>query len=61
MNKVLTFVAEARKALISAAAVLTAITAVNGVPANWQQYAGTALAVLAAGGITYQVPNKPAV
>lgn len=58
MAKVVQAAAEVRKALVAAAAVLTAITAVNGVPAGAREWVGTALAVLATFGITHQVPNK---
>lgn len=58
MTKILAAAAKVRKALVAAAAVLVTLSAANGVPANWQQYVGTALAVLATFGVTYQVPNK---
>jgi len=47
----------AKKALASAAAVLVAIGAVAGVPANVQGYIGDILGVFAAFGVTYAVPN----
>lgn len=58
MDKVLQIAAETRKALVVAAGVLTAVSAVNGVPAGAREWIGTALAVLGSYGITYVVPNK---
>lgn len=49
---------KAKKALVSAAAVLVAIGAIQGVPPNVQAYIGDILGVLASFGVTYAVPNK---
>lgn len=52
-------VAEVRKALVAAAAVATTIAATAGVPANVKVGAADVVAVLAAFGIAWRVPNKP--
>lgn len=51
---------EVRKALLAAAGVLVTLQATVGVPETLKGAIAEALAVLAAGGITYRVPNKPA-
>lgn len=52
--------AEARKALSSAAAVLVTIQATVGVPTNVKAVVAQVLAVLAAGGVTWKISNAPA-
>ena len=54
-----TKLAEVKKELAAAAAVLVAIGAVGGVPASVQGYIAAALGVLATFGVTYGVTNKP--
>lgn len=49
---------EVRKALVAAAAVLTALVNANGVPSGVHDWAVTTLGVLAAFGITWRVTNK---
>lgn len=60
MTKALKIAAEIRKALLAAAAVASTLAVTVGVPHNVQTAAGEVAAVLAAGGITWRVPNKPA-
>ena len=57
IDKVTATVAQIRKALLAAASVATAIVALDGVPEDLKAWAVKALAVLAAGGITWRVPN----
>lgn len=56
--KLVATVNEVRKALLAAAAVAATIVATDGVPADAKAWAVKVAAVLAAGGITYKVPNK---
>lgn len=60
MEKLAAKVNEIRKALLAAAGVLVTLQATVGVPENLKGYIAQALAVLAAGGITWRVTNKPA-
>jgi hypothetical protein len=58
MTQILVAANRIRKALIAAASVATVLLTVDGVPADAKAWIVKALAVLAAGGITYKVPNK---
>lgn len=59
MKTLLSYINYVRKAVTTGAAVLVAISVVDGVPTDVKAVIAHALAALAASGLTYKVSNGP--